>query len=103
MAGERATLTYDMTRLQSLDTSMRFCVSLNSNHRIDPAKVIRRFTYAHPIYTARGIAAQSRHKEISGQRRTHFCGAYWGYGFHEDGVKSALEVAQALGRSLSDA
>ena len=59
--------------------------------------MIRRIEYAHPVYTARGVAAQARHGEISGRRRTHFCGAYWGWGFHEDGVASAARVAERLG------
>ena len=52
--------------------------------------MLRRFEYDHPVYTAAGVAAQARHAEISGVRRTHYCGAYWGWGFHEDGVVSAL-------------
>ena len=58
--------------------------------------MIRRFTYDHPVYTAAGVAAQRRHAEISGVRRTHYCGAYWGWGFHEDGVVSALRACEAL-------
>ena len=53
--------------------------------------------YSHPVYTPAGVAAQSRHEEISGRNRTHYCGAYWGWGFHEDGVKSALRVAREIG------
>lgn len=101
--GAHATLTYDMNRLQGLEANERFLVTLNATGRIDPAKILRRFQYAHPVYTAQGIAAQKRHSEISGIRRTHYCGAYWGYGFHEDGVKSALEVARRFGRQLSHA
>jgi predicted NAD/FAD-binding protein len=93
-------LTYDMNSLQRLDTTERFCVSLNSDLPIDPAKRIVRITYHHPLFTATGVAAQRRHDEISGRNRTHYCGAYWGYGFHEDGVNSALAVARRFGRSL---
>ncbi len=93
----RTTITYDMTRLQALRTEQRFLVTLNRSEAIDPAKVIRRFTYAHPIYTRAGVAAQRRWAEISGLRRTHYCGAYWRWGFHEDGVFSALRVSEALG------
>ena len=60
------------------------------------AKVLRRFAYDHPVYTAAGVAAQARHAEISGVRRTHYCGAYWGWGFHEDGVVSALRACEAI-------
>ena len=93
----RTTITYDMTRLQALRTEQRFLVTLNRSEAIDPAKVIRRFTYAHPIYTRAGVAAQRRWAEISGLRGTHYCGAYWRWGFHEDGVFSALRVSEALG------
>lgn len=101
--GAHATLTYDMNRLQGLEANERYLVTLNATSRIDPAKILRRFHYAHPMYSAAGITAQKRHGEISGIRRTHYCGAYWGYGFHEDGVKSALEVARHFGRRLSHA
>jgi len=89
-------VTYDMNRLQSLDTAETYCVTLNAAASIDPDKIIRRMLYYHPVYNREAIRAQARWKEISGLRRTHFCGAYWGYGFHEDGVNSALRVARAL-------
>ncbi len=92
-----ATVTYDMNRLQSLTTSDQYCVTLNRTDAIDPARVIRTIAYAHPVYTSAGVRAQRRLSEISGRNRTHFCGAYWGWGFHEDGVVSALRVGQALG------
>ena len=93
----RPTVTYHMNRLQSLTAGRELCVTLNRTESIDPECVIRRIEYAHPVYTARGVAAQARHGEISGRRRTHFCGAYWGWGFHEDGVASAARVAERLG------
>ena len=58
--------------------------------------MLRRFEYDHPVYTAEGVAAQERHDEISGVRRTHYCGAYWGWGFHEDGVLSALRACEQI-------
>jgi predicted NAD/FAD-binding protein len=91
------TVTYDMNRLQSLTATERFCVTLNRSHAIDPDRTLRTIPYAHPVYTQAGVAAQGRHDEVSGPRRTHFCGAYWGWGFHEDGVVSAIRVAKALG------
>jgi predicted NAD/FAD-binding protein len=91
------TVTYDMNRLQSLTATERFCVTLNRSHAIDPERTIRTIPYAHPVFTQAGVAAQARHDEVSGPRRTHFCGAYWGWGFHEDGVVSAIRVAEALG------
>lgn len=91
------TVTYHMNRLQSLQAREDFCVTLNRTAAIDPAKVVERVAYAHPVYTTAGVAAQARHHEISGRERTHFCGAYWGWGFHEDGVTSAVRVAERLG------
>jgi len=95
-----STVTYHMNRLQSLRAEQEFCVTLNHSERIDPARVIRRISYAHPVYTEAGVRAQSRVHEISGRNRTHFCGAYWGWGFHEDGVVSALRVGERFGARL---
>jgi predicted NAD/FAD-binding protein len=95
-----ATVTYHMNRLQSLRSERQFCVTLNRTEAIDPAHVIRTIDYAHPVFTSEGVAAQRRVQEISGHNRTHFCGAYWGWGFHEDGVVSGLRVARALGAGL---
>jgi predicted NAD/FAD-binding protein len=92
----RATLTYHMNRLQSLDSRAELCVTLNRGHAIDPAHVLATIPYAHPVFTPAGIAAQRRWGEISGADRTHYCGAYWGFGFHEDGVASALRVCERL-------
>ena len=92
----RVALTYDMNILQSLDAQETFCVSLNYGDRIDPARVLKRMTYHHPAYTPAGIAAQARHGEISGVNRTYYAGAYWGFGFHEDGVKSGLRAAAQI-------
>jgi predicted NAD/FAD-binding protein len=93
----KTTITYDMNRLQSLRADRRFLVTLNRSDAIDPAQVIQRFQYAHPMYTRAGVAAQRRWAEISGHNRTHYCGAYWGWGFHEDGVVSALRACGRLG------
>lgn len=91
------TVTYHMNRLQSLNTTEDYCVTLNANGSIDPVRVLRRMVYEHPLYTHAAIRSQERWQEISGKNRTHFCGAYWFYGFHEDGVRSGLRVAEALG------
>ncbi len=93
-----ATVTYHMNRLQSLRADREYCVTLNRTEAIDPAHVIRAIAYEHPVYTAAGAAAQRRHAEISGRDRTHYCGAYWGWGFHEDGVASAYRAVAALER-----
>ena len=95
---DRPTVTYHMNRLQSLDAEREYCVTLNRTEAIDPARIIRTIAYAHPVYTREGQAAQQRYDEIGGRNRTHYCGAYWGWGFHEDGVASAHRAVAALGR-----
>ncbi|MCA9647316.1 MAG: hypothetical protein KC492_41790, partial [Myxococcales bacterium] len=97
-AAERATVTYNMNLLQSLPWKHVFNVTLNDAEAIDPERVIRRILYHHPIFTARRGEAQRRHGELIAANRTSYCGAYWGYGFHEDGVRSALAVCNALSK-----
>lgn len=92
----RTTVTYWMNHLQRLRARHQYFLTLNRDDAIDPEKVIRRFTYDHPVYTAAGVAAQARRGEVSGVRRTHYCGAYWGWGFHEDGVVSGLRVCEEV-------
>ena len=96
----RVALTYDMNILQSLGAPVEYCVTLNLPNTVDPAKKIKEMQYHHPVYNPQSLAARNRHQEINGARRTYFCGAYWGYGFHEDGVNSALEVGKHFGKSL---
>lgn len=90
------TVSYYMNMLQSLDAPEPLIVSLNRTDDIDPSKIIAMMKYQHPVYTSTSIAAQNRRVAINGQRRTWFCGAYWRYGFHEDGLRSAVSVAKAL-------
>ena len=90
------TVTYWMNMLQSLEASEDYFVTLNRSEDIAPDKVLRKIVYHHPIYDLGAPIAQSRHGEIDGVGGVHFCGAYWGYGFHEDGVRSALAVARNL-------
>jgi predicted NAD/FAD-binding protein len=92
-----ATLTYHMNRLQSLPTGEDYCVTLNHTRAVDERRILREMTYFHPLYTLEAVRAQARWPEISGHNRTHFCGAYWFYGFHEDGLNSAIRVAEKLG------
>ncbi len=94
---DTVTVTYHMNRLQSLDVREDYCVTLNGAQAVDPLKVLRSLTYHHPLCTREAIRSQSRWAEISGANRSHFCGAYWFYGFHEDGLNSALRVARAMG------
>jgi len=96
---EKASLTYCMNILQSLDASETFCVTLNNSSRIDPKKIIRTINYSHPVFDARRKAMQSRHAELLGPNHSSFCGAYWGNGFHEDGVVSGLAVVRNLKNS----
>jgi uncharacterized protein len=98
-----AAVTYWMNRLQSLPGATDYFVTLNRTGAIDPAKVIRTIDYAHPVYTREGMRAQRRHGEISGRDRTHYCGAYWSWGFHEDGVQSGLRVARAIAARTGEA
>ncbi|TWD45835.1 NAD(P)/FAD-dependent oxidoreductase [Pseudomonas sp. SJZ131] len=95
-----AAVTYDMNILQGLQSDTTFCVSLNQSAGIDPSKVLARFTYAHPQYSLKAVAAQQRWDELDGAQHTYYCGAYWANGFHEDGVVSALRVARSLGEVL---
>jgi len=92
-ASDRVTVTYDMNILQGLKTDTEYLVTLNPVRDIAPESIRGRYQYAHPVFTPEGVAAQRRYREIGGMAaRTHYAGAYWGYGFHEDGVKSALRV-----------
>lgn len=96
----RAAVTYDMNILQGIQSDTTFCVSLNQSAGIAPSKVLARFTYAHPQFSLAAVAAQQRWAELDGVQHTHYCGAYWANGFHEDGVVSALRVAASFGESL---
>ncbi|MCE4057399.1 NAD(P)/FAD-dependent oxidoreductase [Pseudomonas sp. Au-Pse12] len=95
-----AAVTYDMNILQGLKSDTTFCVSLNQTAAIDPTHILARFTYAHPQYSLEAVAAQARWSELQGAQHSFYCGAYWANGFHEDGVVSALRVAQAFGEQL---
>ena len=108
-SAQKCTVTYWMNLLQSIEAPVEFLVSLNCNDRIDPSKVLKRLRYEHPIYTHDTVTAQQRRAEINGFNpiasipnapnvlgRSFYCGAYWGFGFHEDGMRSAVEVADLL-------
>jgi predicted NAD/FAD-binding protein len=93
---EVATLTYRLRSLQGIDSGPEVLVTLNRDDAIRDDLVLGRFDYAHPVFDVPAIQAQRRHDELNGDRRTWFCGAYWGYGFHEDGLQSALTVCRRL-------
>ena len=90
-------VSYWMNALQSIESSEPLIVSLNRTAHIDPSKILRRMNYRHPVQTRASANARQRKAEIQGQRSTWFAGAYWGFGFHEDGLRSAHEIASALG------
>lgn len=94
---EEACLTYDLNRLQRLETRTQYCVTLNPPRPIPADRVLARMSYTHPLFTQAAVHAQSRWAEISGRNRIHLCGAYWFYGFHEDGIRSGVRVAESLG------
>lgn len=96
---ERATVTYHMNRLQGLNSQHEYCVTLNEEARIRPEHVLRYFTYHHPVFSLSRMSAQRRHRELIDHQGLSFCGAYWGSGFHEDGVNSGLAVARVLERA----
>jgi predicted NAD/FAD-binding protein len=95
----RATVTYWMNRLHSLDAPRPLLVTLNRSGDIDPSAVLAEIEYQHPVFDAKAMAAQHERARIQGDRGVFFAGAYWGYGFHEDGVQSGLEVVRLLERT----
>ena len=99
-ATNQASVTYDLNRLQSLGLPGPLCLSLNPVCEIDERKVLRRFEFQHPVFSRESIDAQARFAEINFRNDVSFCGAYWGYGFHEDGVNSALSVVRPFGLDL---
>ena len=96
-SSDRATLSYNMNILQGLSQGPTFVVTLNDSQNLDPSKILRTFHYAHPVYNHLTMLSQQRRAEINGVNRSFFCGAYWYNGFHEDGVRSAVDVAAMLG------
>jgi predicted NAD/FAD-binding protein len=92
-----------MNILQSLAAQTRFLVTLNHARAIDANRILRRINYAHPVYLPAGVAAQRRHREINGVHGTYYCGAYWGCGFHEDGVVSARNALLHFDEDIADA
>lgn len=92
----RAVLTYNMNILQGIESDTTFCVTLNDSDSIDPEKILGTYHYSHPVFSLESVNAQERWSEINGVKRTWFCGAYWGNGFHEDGVASGRRVAETL-------
>ncbi|MFQ3250786.1 MAG: putative NAD/FAD-binding protein [Glaciecola sp.] len=99
-ASRPAAVTYNMNILQKLQSDTTFCVTLNNTQAIDSNKILGTYHYAHPQFSPAMVKAQERREEICGKSGMHFCGAYWYNGFHEDGVRSALDVCKRFGESL---
>ncbi len=93
-------LTYNMNILQSINCKETLCVTLNDHNSVDKTKILKKITYHHPLFNVKSIEAQKRKSEISGVNNTHYCGAYWRNGFHEDGVVSALDVCKDFGEQI---
>ena len=85
-----------MNILQGIESVRTFCVTLNEDDLIDPDTILGEFIYAHPLFTLERETAQNRHKDLIDLDRISYCGAYWGNGFHEDGVNSALQVTKVI-------
>ncbi len=98
--GAPVSVTYDVNRLQKIGCSTPLCVTLNPTRPIANEFVIERINYRHPVFTVGTLSTQKRRNEINGKNQSFFCGAYWGFGFHEDGVRSALDVAKLFGKAL---
>jgi len=98
---ERVKVTYNMNMLQGFDSLEPYLVTLNHTRAIEPSRILNTIEYDHPIFNEQAVAAQSRHRELNGERRTYFCGAYWRYGFHEDGVVSAMAALKHFESDLS--
>lgn len=98
--GERLSVTYDMNNLQGLPCRERYCVTLNPDRPIPKKRIIREIEYTHPTYTFEAIRSQAGLPGLSGVRHTYYCGSYFGYGFHEDAVRSALDVSKLFGLGL---
>ncbi len=96
-------VTYDMNILQGIHSEDTFCVTLNDTAAIDKSKILKQLNYAHPLFTHQSIDAQSRHSELNGNNRCFYAGAYWRYGFHEDGVVSALQTLNDFEELISHA
>ena len=97
----KCTANYWMNALESLPGPTNVFTTLNSNHRIRADKILVERHYTHPVFTAASVAAQKRKPELDGQQNTYYVGAYWGWGFHEDGARSAFEISQQIKERLA--
>jgi predicted NAD/FAD-binding protein len=98
---DEVTVTYDMNTLQGIEAPVSFLLTLNRTGSIDPDEILGRYDYSHPIFDGAAIDAQKRRDTLGAEHRTAYCGAYWGFGFHEDGVCSGLVAAEDIERLAS--
>ena len=99
-SNQLVTLTYNMNILQNLKSNKTYCVTINNTKKLNPDKIIKEIIYHHPLFTESSVKAQKQKAIICGCNNTYYTGAYWGYGFHEDGVNSALDVCSKFGIKL---
>jgi len=99
-SNQLVTLTYNMNILQNLKSNKTYCVTINNTKKLNPDKIIKEIIYHHPLFTESSVKAQKQKAIICGSNNTYYTGAYWGYGFHEDGVNSALDVCSKFGIKL---
>ena len=99
--GIKSTVTYNMNILQGITDPTQFCVSLNQNTQVKSSKIIEKVNFSHPMFAKNRKAVQANHKDFIRKDRISFCGAYWGYGFHEDGLQSGIRVCEAYGERLT--
>jgi predicted NAD/FAD-binding protein len=99
-ADQPVSVTYHMNRLQGLRTTQPYFVTLNNGHRVRREKIVREILYTHPLFDFGAMASQASLPDLNGVRRTYYCGSYFGYGFHEDAVRSAVHVARSFGIDL---
>jgi uncharacterized protein len=90
-------VTYNLNLLQGLAGGQTYCVTLNGEDRVAPGAILGRYAYAHPQFNRGSFSAQKHWEALQGRNRIWYCGAWWGYGFHEDGVRSAVRVARSMG------
>ena len=98
---DRASVSYHLNRLQQLAEERDYIVTLNPEREPAPETVIRRMSYAHPVYTSESVSTQAELPRLNGRNRSHFSGAYFANGFHEDGVVSAINALRHFEDDLS--
>jgi len=99
-SNHKCTVSYYMNLLQNIESEHNFIVSLNCDEQLDKQKILVKRHYAHPVYNENTMRSQHLWNEIAGDHHTYYCGAYWGWGFHEDGISSALRAVQHFDKDM---